>query len=442
MTGGSFYCPNFIEAPASLPSSITSLASTFLSCTIFNDEKIKYWNTTNITAMNSTFQSASAFNQDLSMWDTSNVTNINSMFNAARNFNQNIGSWNLSKVTNMGGMFDTATSFNNGDSPSISGWDTTNNTSLARTFALTVFNQPIGGWNTINVTTMNNMFQNCNVFNQSLDNWNVRKVTNFNSMFNLALAFNGSLSGWALGADTLGTTCSSMFFGASNFVGSGLGSWDVSKVTTMSNMFRSSKFNTDISSWNVGNVTSMDAMFSENSSFNQSLNNWNVTKCTTIAGMFDRATSFNGSVSGWAPGASGVGCSCSSLFSSASSFVGSGISSWNVSKVTNMASMFSSASAFQADLSTWNLASLNANTSLDNFMLNKTGANSYSTVNYDALLIGWNNNKLVGANGVANWRTDLRPNFGGAKYTSGGAAATARAALVTYGWTITDGGVA
>ena len=68
------------------------------------------------------------------------------------------------------------------------------------------------------------------------------------------------------------------------------------------------------------------------------------------------------------------------------------------------------------------------------------GANS--TVNYDALLIGWNNNKLVGANGVANWRTDLRPNFGGAKYTSGGAAATARAALVTYGWTITDGGVA
>ena len=38
--------------------------------------------------------------------------------------------------------------------------------------------------------------------------------------------------------------------------------------------------------------------------------------------------------------------------------------------------------------------------------------------------------------------TDLRPNFGGARYTAGGAAATARAALVSYGWTITDGGVA
>lgn len=44
--------------------------------------------------------------------------------------------------------------------------------------------------------------------------------------------------------------------------------------------------------------------------------------------------------------------------------------------------------------------------------------------------------------GVANWIIDLRPHFGEARYTSGGAAATARAALVSYGWTITDGGVA
>lgn len=104
--------------------------------------------------------------------------------------------------------------------------------------------------------------------------------------------------------------------------------------------------------------------------------------------------------------------------------------------------MFYGSSPFNQPLSSWNLAGLNINSALDNFMGLKTGSGVYSTANYDALLIGWNNNKLAVSNGVANWRTDLRPNFGGAKYTAGGAAATARAALVTYGWTITDGGTA
>jgi surface protein len=126
------------------------------------------------------------------------------------------------------------------------------------------------------------------------------------------------------------------------------------------------------------------------------------------------------------------------------------LTSWNVSKVNNMGSMFAcisipggfTPSAFQGDISNWNLAGLNSSASLDNFMQGKNSTSRYSTANYDALLIGWNNNKLVGANGVANWRTDLRPHFGEARYTSGGDAAAARAALVTYGWTITDGGVA
>lgn len=364
-------CPNLIEAPASLPSGITSLASTFLSCPIFNDEKIKYWNTTNITAMNSIFQSASAFNQD-------------------------IGAWNVSSVTDMNGMFGNALAFNNNGSADIN------------------------NWNTSNVTNMSSMFFNASSFNQPVNNWNVRKVTTFASMFQGATSFNSSLSGWALGADTAGTSCLSMFQSATSF-NQDISNWDTSKVTNMGNMFANqstgSGFNQNIGSWNTSSVTNMSLMFYANYFFNNnnnnSINSWNTANVTDMNLMFFSAISFN-----------------------------QPIGNWNVSKVTNMTSMFTSAFAFNQDISNWNLAGLNASARLDNFMNGKTGANSYSTANYDALLIGWNNNKLVGANGIANWRTDLKPNFGGAKYTAGGAAATARAALVSYGWTITDGGTA
>jgi surface protein len=322
---------NLVELPRTIPSNITTFSQTFTGTTKLNDPNVSKWNTSNLTNVNSAFF-GSAFNQDLGLWNTSNITD-------------------------MGGLF-SQSSFNNGGSDSIN------------------------NWNTANVTVMNSMFQ-LTPFNQPLNNWNVSKVTNFSSMFASASSFNSSLSGWALGADTVGTTCNSMFQSATTF-NQDISTWDTTKVTNMSAMFRLTAFNQNISGWNVSNVTDMNLMFGNATVFNQP------------------------------------------------------VGSWNVSKVTNMNQMFNAATAFDQDLSSWNLAGLNANTALDFFLGNKT----YSTANYNALLIGWNNNKLVGANGVANWRTDLRPNFGSAKYTSGGAAATARAALVSYGWTITDGGIA
>jgi surface protein len=106
------------------------------------------------------------------------------------------------------------------------------------------------------------------------------------------------------------------------------------------------------------------------------------------------------------------------------------LNSWNVSKVTTFQLMFYNADSFNQNLSSWNISGITTNNGLYYFMLNATGL---STANYDALLIGWNANK-------ASYRTDLSPNFGGSKYSS--AAASARAALIAYGWTITDGGLA
>jgi hypothetical protein len=173
----------------------------------------------------------------------------------------------------------------------------------------------------------------------------------------------------------------------------------------MWNMFAETQangFNQDIDAWNVSNVTNMLQMFYINPLMNRSLNSWNTSKVTSMNLMFFQAQAFNGN-----------------------------IGNWNVSSVNTMTDMFFQAYSFNRDISNWNFRGINATANLDRFM---TSATAFSTANYNALLVSMNNNKSS-----APYRSDLRPGFS-ATYTASSAAAAARAALVTYGWTITDGG--
>ena len=177
-----------------------------------------------------------------------------------------------------------------------------------------------------------------------------------------------------------------------------------SGVTATNSMFTgSTAFNGDVSSWDVSNVTNMNFMFDLATNFNGDVSSWDVSNVTTMQFLF-RASSFNGDVS-----------------------------SWDVSNVTDMQSMFR-VNAFQQPLNSWNFV---GTVNLTNFMFGKTGSNSYNTADYDDLLVRWD--ELVTATTLNAART---VNMGGAKYTDPGAGATARAALVTAGWTIVDGGAA
>jgi len=170
----------------------------FYGASNFNSTAADYLDTTGTTNMYAMFNSATAFNQNISAWNTASVTSMVSMFQSAYAFNQSIGNWNVSKVTNMVAMFSSATAFNQ----NIGSWNVSKVTSMASMFySATTFNQNISAWNTSLVTSMASMFYSATVFNQNLGSWNVSKVTTMANMFlNLNLTtsnYDGILNGWA-----------------------------------------------------------------------------------------------------------------------------------------------------------------------------------------------------------------------------------------------------
>ena len=84
------------------------------------------------------------------------------------------------------------------------------------------------------------------------------------------------------------------------------------------------------------------------------ISRWDVSKVTDMSSMFFYATSFNGDISGW--NVSKV-ADMSSMFFGATSF-DQDISGWNVSKVADMSSMFSEATSFDQDISQWDVSNV------------------------------------------------------------------------------------
>ena len=314
-------------------------------------------------------------------------------FNLAgdRTLIHNISSWGPLNLGNLGGYFYgcsnltvTAT-----DILDLTGTTTFYKAFRACTSLTTV--PSMNSWDVSAVTNMINTFYQSSLFNQDISSWDVSKVTDMGAMFS-STSFNQDIS-----------------------------SWDVSSVaggTSMQDLFSNTPFNQDISSWDVSKVTNMIAMFRDNTAFNQNIGSWNVSSVTNMTQMFF-ATNFNQDISGW--NVSSV-TNMAQMFQSNPAF-NQNIGGWNTSSVTNMFYMFGYATSFDQDINLWNITLV---TDMTNMFISVT----LSTANYDALLIGWE---------AQVEQPNVTFSGGNSKY-SAGAAATARAALVANGWTITDGG--
>ncbi|KAA5820506.1 BspA family leucine-rich repeat surface protein, partial [Algibacter amylolyticus] len=264
-----------------------------------------------------------------------------------------IASPNLSTVTSLENMFKDCNAFNG----IVNDWDISTITNLSGTFeGCNIFNRPLDKWNTSSVTLMASTFRNCYAFNEPLDNWNTSSVTDMNNLFSGATQFNQNINNWNVSQVT---NMSGTFNIALNF-NQPLNSWIVDNVTDMSRMFyRCRNFNQPLDNWNVDNVTSMREMFYGflDMPFNQPINIWKVHNVTDMAYMFRRCASFNQPLDSW--DVSNV-TDMSYMFEGADSF-NQPIGNWNVSNVTNMRAMFSGENqsiAFNQPLNNWTVSSV------------------------------------------------------------------------------------
>ena len=150
-------------------SAVTNMSYMFFATDSFN-HPLDSWNVSAVTNMNSMFTAADSFNHPLDSWNVSAVTNMNSMFTAADSFNHPLDSWNVSAVTGMESMFDDASSFNH----PLDSWNVSAVTNMNSMFSTaSSFNHPLDSWDVSAVTGMTDMFSGASSFNQNLGKWYV-----------------------------------------------------------------------------------------------------------------------------------------------------------------------------------------------------------------------------------------------------------------------------
>ncbi len=300
------------------------------------------------------------------------------------------------------------------------------------------------------ITDMSSMF-NASAFNQPIGSWDVSNVTDMSNMFTNASAFNQPIDSWDVSNVT---DMRAMFYGATFNLP--IESWNVSNVTDMSAMFyQALAFNQPIGSWNVSSVTNMSFMFSDANDFNQPIGSWNVSSVTNMFAMFQSAYAFNQPIGSW--NVSNV-TDMSAMFSSALAF-NQPIGFWNVSSVTNMNSMFSGGmlssyvNAFNQPIGSWDVSNVTSMAGMFSeaiaFNQNIGSWNVSNVTEMGGMFSGGQLSTanydalLIGWSTIGSNETPLKSNV---NFDGGNSyycnGTTARASIIsTYGWAITDAGL-
>lgn len=233
--------------------------------------------------------------------------------------------------------------------------------------------------------------------NSSFGSWDMSNVISIGNMFSYT-SFNQNIANWNV------SKVKSMFatFALNPIFNQPIGNWDTSSVTQMQLVFSgATSFNQPIENWNTANVQSMGEMFRDASSFNQSIGNWDTSKVTDFFGMFWGATSFNQPIGNWNVSKS---TDFRYLFRDAKSFNQS-INNWDVSFIKDMSCLFYGASSFNKPLNNWNTANVQ---SMWGMFMNASSFNQ-SIGNWNTSSVNDMSYMFVGATSfnqsIGNWNT-------------------------------------
>lgn len=200
MNGAFWGCTNLTVPAVDAPdlTNAISLQQMFEGATSFN-ESIDHWDVSTIESFYGMFWDATSFNQSLNSWNIASATDISHMFNGATSFNQPLDNWVTTGITEIKLMFKNASSFNQ----SVNHFDVSLVSDFSGTFeGATSFNQPLNNWNTGSATLMDLMFYNNTAFNQPIDSWDISGVMDMGYMFANATNFNQNLGSWDISSVT------------------------------------------------------------------------------------------------------------------------------------------------------------------------------------------------------------------------------------------------
>jgi len=417
------YCKNLdITATDSPTVTSTSFNSIFRECDALTTPDFSNWDTSTVTDMSEAFNGTALFNGNLDGWVHSGVTTCYRMFISAASFNQDVDDWDVSGITGTGftEMFRGAITFDS----SVAGWDINANPNQMFHSCYSFTGTGLNTWDVSGVTQLVSTFVNCYVLNTDLSSWDVSNVTSFSQCFYACTAFNQNIGAWDMSS---ATTLNYMFYKANAFNNGGsdtIRNWDVSNVTILTSTFDDAEsFNQPLDGWVTSSVVNMEATFANTLSMTYSLSSWDTSSVTTFQSCF-QGSNYNADISGWD---TSTATNMSRMFQNNKQFNQS-IGSWNTSSCLNFLYILYDADAFDQDLSGWTVAQA---TNLTGILQLATGL---STANYDATLIAWDAQGAMSYSGTVN--------FGGSKYTAGGAAEAARTSLISKWGGIVDGGAA
>jgi len=351
---------------------------------VLQAKPIGKWNVSRVTNMASLFEKAHRFNESIEEWDVSKVVNMESMFAGAHKFNQPLNGWKekVHNVKTMKNMFQSCFEFNQ----PLDKWDVGNVEDMEwMFFSCGEFNKPLANWKVNNVSSMAFMFYDCKEFDQPLGKWEVDGALEISRMFKNAAKFNQDLSKWKLQStckvfETLvGTAIEQPFlkwtYWIPHFV-QGFGNWkrviEDEKIESLISKMQQEETETDIETdtdkdtekifvIDDSNIHDLVKKYSNNKGAlpkalqQKPIGKWDVSRVTNMASLFSKDIyNFNESIEEW--DVSNV-VNMEYMFKTALSF-NQPLNGWKVHNVKTMKGMFTSCTAFDQPLDKWDVGNV------------------------------------------------------------------------------------